>query len=80
MLIPGTLRPRCGHPSHLMGIISVELLIIKVVAAVAVTGLAVRVVIWEAAGIAAGFRQFRRQFGGGRNRANSGRARRRSNV
>jgi hypothetical protein len=63
-----------------LGVISVELLIIKVVAAVAVTGLAVRVFIWEAAAIAAGFRQLRRQISSGRRGANSGRAGRRSNV
>jgi hypothetical protein len=57
----------------------VELLIIKVVAAVAVTGLAIRVFILEAGGIAASFRQLRRQTGGRKN-SNSRRARRRSNV
>jgi hypothetical protein len=71
----GSLRAR---PSHLWGAFSVELVIIKVIAAVALTGLAARVFIWEAAGIAAGFRQFRRQVGGGRK--NSRRARQRSNV
>jgi hypothetical protein len=42
----------------------IELLIIKVIAAVAVLGLAIRVCMWEAGSIAAAFKRLRRQIGG----------------
>lgn len=57
-----------------------ELIIIKVIAAVAVAGLAIRVFIWEAGGIAEGIQQFRRRIRVGRRRQNSKGARTSSNV
>jgi hypothetical protein len=57
------LRPTPLSRLIFRGIMLIELLIIKVIAAVAVLGLAIRVFIWEAQSIAAAFKRLRRQIG-----------------
>jgi hypothetical protein len=58
----------------------VELITIKVIAAVAIAGLAIRVFIWEAGSIAEGIQQFRHRLRASRRRQNSKGARTGSNV